>query len=52
MVNGLSNFSMIAIFLIFLLQDSEKIVFTKVGIGKKISQQVIKYLSAKFLRAL
>ena len=48
-ITGLSDITMIAIFLIFLLKDSEKMTITKVGIGKKISEQIIKYLSTKII---
>ena len=40
---------MIAIYLIFLLKDSDKFSFTKTGMGKKISTQVNRYLSTKVL---
>ena len=48
-ITGLSDAVMIAIFLVFLLKDSDKITFNKVGIGKKISNQIVKYLSTKVI---
>ena len=49
LINSISNLTMIAIYLIFLLKDSDKFSFTKTGMGKKISTQVNRYLSTKVL---
>ena len=52
LLNGLSDLTMIGIYLLFLLKDSDKFSFTKHGIGRKISIQVNRYLSTKVLTSL